>query len=329
MTSFEDQTSAKDEDQNRSGVSRIDRMGLSVANWEAARTFYTEVLGFRTVGLERREGEAFTELTGIDDARARARARARAAIMRLGEQTVELVQFEKPGRAYPEPRAANDPWFQHFAIAVSDMDAAFARLSRFGAEPVSQGGPQRLPPSTGDVTAYKFRDPDGHPLELSYAPKSPWAHPGRRPADQPTLGVDHSGLAVADLDASIHFYTRGLGLRLGPSALNQGPEQARLDGLDDPVVDIATLTTAQRGPHLELLSYRTPKSLAPPRVFSVNDIAATRLVMQTDDLDQTTERALAAGATQLSKRIVNTPTGRRVLLRDPDGHALELVGQTD
>ena len=31
-------------------------------------------------------------------------------------------------------------------------------------------GPQLLPPSTGSVTAFKVRDPDGHPLELSYNP---------------------------------------------------------------------------------------------------------------------------------------------------------------
>jgi catechol 2,3-dioxygenase-like lactoylglutathione lyase family enzyme len=308
---------------NRIGISRIDRIGVSVANLETAQNFYTEALGFRTVGLEMREGDAFAALTGLDH------ARAQAAVMRLGGQTLELVQFETPGRPYPEPRAANDPWFQHFAIAVSDMDQAFAQLSRFGPQPISHGGPQRLPPSTGDVTAYKFRDPAGHPLELSYAPKSPWADQARRATDPPTLGIDHSALAVVDMDASVRFYTKGLGLRLGPPSVNQGPEQARLDGLDDPVVDIATLTTATSGPHLELLSYRRPKSAAPPRVFNVNDIAAVRLVMHTDDLELTAERALAAGARMVSRRVVTSSTGRTVLLRDPDGHMLELVGPRD
>jgi len=318
MTHFEHPGLAERPDTNPSGVSRIDRIAVSVANMEAAQTFYVEALGFRTVGLETRAGQAFAALTGVDD------ARASAVTMRLGDQTLELVQFTDPGRAYPEPRAANDPWFQHFAIAVSDMDRAFTGLVRLGAQPISDGGPQRLPPSTGDVVAYKFRDPDGHPLELSHAPKSHWAGASSA-TDRSTLGIDHSALAVADLEASIHFYTFGLGLHLGDPSLNQGPEQARLDGLDAPVVDIATLTTAQSGPHLELLSYRQPKSRAAPRTFSINDIAATRVVMHTQNLDRTVDRALAAGATRVSQTVVATLKGPSLLIRDPDGHLLELV----
>jgi catechol 2,3-dioxygenase-like lactoylglutathione lyase family enzyme len=320
MTHFEHRDLAQDDDRNRSGVSRIDRMGVTVSNLEAAQRFFTEALNFRMVGFEIREGEDFAALMGLDN------ARAQVAVIRLGDQSLELVQFAKPGRAYPEPRAANDPWFQHFAIAVSDMDQAFDQVSRSEQQPISLDGPQRLPPSTGDVVAYKFRDPDGHPLELSHAPKSHWAHQAHRPADQPTLGIDHSAVAVADLDASLRVYTEGLGLRLGSPSLNQGPEQARLDGLDDPVVDIATLTTPQSGPHLELLHYRRPKSAASPRPVSIDDIAATRLVMHTDDLDRTAKRAMAAGATRVSRRIIKSASGRAVLLRDPDGHVLELIG---
>lgn len=309
-------------DPNRSGVSQIERIGVSVANLEAAQTFYTGALGFRTVGLETMQGEAFAALTSIDD------ARARVAVMQLGEQTLELVEYAPVGAAYPEPRAANDPWFQHFAIAVSDMDQAFAALLASNAQPISHGGPQRLPPSTGDVVAYKFRDPDGHPLELSQAPQSPWAGMAASTV-QSTLGIDHSGLAVADLDASLHLYTFGLGLRLGSPSLNQGPEQARLDGLDAPIVDIATVTTAQTGPHLELLHYRRPKSAMPPRQLWVHDIAAVRLVMRTETLDLVTERAVQAGAVRVSRMTINTPTGRRILLRDPDNHFVELIGPND
>jgi len=319
MTHFEHHGRAEDLNPNRSGVLRIDRMGLSVANLGVAQRFYIDALGFRAVSSEVRQGEAFYAVIGGDD------ASARVAVIQLGEQTVELVQFANAGEAYPEPRAANDPWFQHFAIAVHNMDRAFAQLSQVGAQAISREGPQRLPPSTGDVTAYKFRDPDGHPLELSEAPDSAWSRQLHRPMDQPTLGIDHSALAVADLEASIAFYTEGLGLHLGPPSLNQGPEQARLDGLDDPVVDIATLTTAQAGPHLELLHYRCPKSLATPKSFGVSDIAATRLVMQTANLDLVTDRALAMGATRVSTRIVSFPNTRRLLLRDPDGHLLELI----
>jgi catechol 2,3-dioxygenase-like lactoylglutathione lyase family enzyme len=209
------------------------------------------------------------------------------------------------------------------------MDKAFAQLSPVQTQPISRDGPERLPPSTGDVTAYKFRDPEGHPLELSHAPQSHWATQARQRVGQPTLGIDHSAVAVADLDASRTFYIEALGFRLGSPSLNQGPEQARLDGLVDPVVDIATLTTPGPGPHLELLHYRTPISSRPPRTFAVNDIAAVRVVMHTAELDLLAERALAAGATRVSAGIVPIAKARRVLLRDLDGHLLELVGDDD
>jgi len=51
------------------------------------------------------------------------------------------------------------------------MDAAHARvLADARAQPISQDGPQTLPPVDGSVRAWKFRDPDGHPLELLWFP---------------------------------------------------------------------------------------------------------------------------------------------------------------
>jgi catechol 2,3-dioxygenase-like lactoylglutathione lyase family enzyme len=108
---------------------------------------------------------------------------AEVATLRLGEETLHLVRPNRLGRAYPEPQAANDPWFQHFAIAVSDAAAAFERLSRMPFTPISRGGPIQLPPSSGSVIAYKFRDPDGHPLELSQFPDDRWTR--RRTAPGP------------------------------------------------------------------------------------------------------------------------------------------------
>ena len=233
-------------------VDRIARLTLIVRDLDRAVDFYGGALGF---GVEARR----------DD-------RARLA---LGSQQVELRACPD-GAAYPEPRAANDPWFQHFAIAVADMAAAYERLRRHSPEPITRGGPQLLPPSTGSVTAYKFRDPDGHPLELSHAPGSRWSH-AATPGGAVLQGIDHTALAVRDLAASIAFYT-GLGFSVGGRSLNQGPEQARLDGLDEAVVDIVTLLTPGAGPHIELLHYRSPAP-ASARQVAAGDIAATRTVL--------------------------------------------------
>ena len=202
---------------------------------------------------------------------------AEGGSLRFGGFRLGLIEAVPGAAPYPQPAAANDPWFQHFAIAVNDMAAAYAVLIALGHTPISDGGPQLLPPSTGAVTAYKFRDPDGHPLELSYIPCSDWladAAPGTV-----FLGVDHTALAVADLGASIAFYN-GLGFAETGRSLNTGPEQDRLDGLDGVAVEIVALAPPGPGPHLELLHYRSP-SAAAPRDIAPGSIAATRTRLDT------------------------------------------------
>ncbi len=260
-------------------IRRIMRFTMNVRDLEAISAFYVGALGFA--------------VQAADSAR---------ALLTLGAQEIELVKV--PNAApYPAPRAANDPWFQHCAIAVADMDAAYARLCQFAFEPITHGPPQLLPPSTGSVTAYKFRDPEGHPIELSHAPQSHWSHAGVSAAV--FQGIDHTALAVGDLGASIAFYSR-LGFKEGPRSLNHGPEQERLDGLAGATVDIVTLFTQDSGPHIELLHYRSP---APPpaRAIADGDIAATR----------TTLKLLSGAAPD------DGPSATE--LTDPDGHRLQFI----
>lgn len=259
---------------------RIARLELRVSDLDGAAAFYCDTLGFTRAEQEPAEN---------------------IALLTLGGRELALVRAGAAARAYPEPRAANDPWFQHFAIAVSDMDAAFERVRRSNAQPISRGGPQLLPPDTGSVTAYKFRDPEGHPLELSYSPHGAWD--AAEAGSGPFLGIDHTALAVRDLEAALEFYTVALGLAPMGRTLNQGPEQDRLDGLASVRVDIVALATARPGPHFELLHYRSPAP-APPRDVASGDVAATHTVVEVGD------RRVVADA---------------LVTRDPDGHWLKLT----
>lgn len=248
---------------------RIDHFVLNTADVDAARAFYVDALGFAADG----------------------------AWLRLGEQRVMLAQ-ENNAQPYPEPRAANDPWFQHFAIVVSDMAAAYERLARFGRIPITRGGPQQLPPSTGGVVAYKFRDPDGHPLELSHIPGSAaWGAVANAKPEAVFLGVDHTAVAAFDLELSVAMY-RELGFTEGPRFLNTGPEQDRLDGLDGVVLDIATMMAPDGGPHIELLHYRSPN--AATTLQTIPPIAATRTVFALADGG---ERSLVLAELDLSQAI--------------------------
>ena len=197
--------------------------------------------------------------------------------LEFGTTILELVTAA--GAAYPEPAQANDPWFQHFAIAVADMAAAASIALAAGAMPITRNGPQLLPPNTGNVTAWKFRDLDGHPLELSLIPGSAWLRDA--PPDTVFLGVDHTAIAVAELGSSRAWY-EALGFRETSRSRNRGNEQDRLDGLSGVVVDIVALAPPGAGPHLELLCYQTPRPAAPRKV-DVNDVAATVTLLTAGD----------------------------------------------
>ena len=283
----------------QAAVRRIRRVRLMVSDLAGTTAFYERALGFEVLRRENRSASV-----------------ASAVVLGLGAEEIELVRPSASGAPYPARRSASDPWFQHFAIVVSDMPAAYARLGAVGgAQPISQGGPQLLPPSTGSVTAYKFRDPEGHPLELSFFPPGVGA-PLWQARDRLFLGVDHSGIAVAELDVSVRFYRDLLGFAVAPALVNSGPTQARLDGLPEPVVDIVAVSLAS-GPHIELLAYRgAPPSAAPPP--RIGDIAATELELLTLGVEAIVKKTASFGGT------VEIPEPASALIRDPAGHLLRL-----
>jgi catechol 2,3-dioxygenase-like lactoylglutathione lyase family enzyme len=296
---------------------RIARIALTVSDLEGACAFYVSALGFTKVAERVQEGAAFELLTGLGG------ARAQVAVLRLAEQEIELAAFSPAGAPFSKPMAANDPSFQHFAIAVYDMAAAYAQLSGAAQTAISVGGPQRLPPSTGSVTAYKFRDPEGHPLELSFIPDSDWTSGGASPTFR---GVDHTALAVSDLEASTAFYRDLIGLQPSGRGLNQGPEQDRLDGLTQVALEISVLRSPRPGPHIELLHYRAPRAVQPMTPSRPNDVGATRTVIEVEAFG-----AILADLSQARVRLVSVEPAildghSQAIIQDLDGHLLQLIG---
>lgn len=290
-------------------VTRLLRVDLPVADLSRAAAFYHDGLGFVMEGGERRD------------------ASCRWLTMRLGAQAIRLVRYHSPGRAYPGGSTSADLWFQHIALVVSDMPRAFQRVSaQPGFQPISRGGPQRLPANTGSVTAFKFRDPDGHPLELIYFPQGAAAEAWPRPSDDLFLGYDHSAICVSNLEQSLRFYTKVLGLRNASHSLNRGPEQARLDGLIDPVVDVNGLAPArQPTPHIELLCYHVVRG-APPPPPEPADIAGAQLVLEADDCAKLAARLKDEGHPfAWPQPEPDEQSVGRILMRDPDGHLIALA----
>lgn len=222
--------------------------------------FYCAALGFKRVGVEPISVDEMA-LLGVLGSGWR-------TILALAGQALEIDQFDPPGRSYPTPAASDNRFFQHFAMITTDISAAWARVLAAGGRAISASGPVQLPPVNGSVRAVKFRDPEGHPLELL-------AFPDGTPRP---LAIDHSAIVVRDVAASLAFY-QSRGLSVGVRTLNHGPAQAALDGLPDPHVDVVPLNPRGGGPHLELLGYRDPAP-RPPEKWQPRDVAATRLVWE-------------------------------------------------
>ncbi|WP_267356421.1 MULTISPECIES: VOC family protein [unclassified Methylobacterium] len=289
------------------GVGAIVGFGRTVADLAATEAFYRDALGFARVAPPEPVPVAQAEAMGLTD---HGPTQLR---MRLGAQSVTFLTVDPPGAPYPADAAATDPFFQHFAIPVRNMDAAMAQLAQVGPTPISRDGAQRLPASSGDVAAYKFRDPDGHPLELIEFPDGP---PAARWRDAPGLflGIDHSAITITDLDAALAFLTGPLGLTVAQRGLNQGPEQARLDGVDDPKVDVIALEPPEPAPHVELLHYRAPATQR-QNLYGPADRAATHTVFSTADQKGLVRRLGEAG---LSPRA--SADGAAIYCAGPDGH---------
>jgi len=272
--------------------------GFGLTSTDAARLteFYATAFGAQHLSSEHLSGARFERRMGVHGGALR-------HTLRLGREIVDILQFDSPGRPYPRLLFPDDTAFQHFAIVVSNMDLAFAQLQRApGWTPISIGGPQRLPQGSGDVTAFKFQDPDGHPLELLAFPEHAVPpHWTERSAYGIFLGVDHSAISVRDTAISTTFY-QSLGFAVTAQTFNHGVEQANLDGVPSPQVEV---TLAASIPHLELLCYRSGIHL-PRKVLSSNDVAATRIALAAEGLRYDVDTA-------------------RSIVVDPDGHHLLFV----
>src|SRR6516225_837677 len=249
------------------GVLALRAIGLTVFDLDRTERFYRDTLDLRTVARRRLEDSFLNALFGLPA------GPVDVLTMQLGDQRVEFTQFARPGRPYPPDSQSADLWFQHFAIVVSDMDAAYARVRAAGVQPISLNGPETLPERNGGVCAFKFRDPDGHPLELL------WFPPGQGRAfwhgrTGLFLGIDHSAIAVSSTEKSLAFYQGLLGLHTANAVTNEGETQERLDGTAGAIVRITGLqTAAPEGPGIELLNYEKPATGRPATGIRVDDVA--------------------------------------------------------
>jgi catechol 2,3-dioxygenase-like lactoylglutathione lyase family enzyme len=319
---------------------RIERVVLVVADLEQAERDYVGTLGFtvenrETVGPELIQALRLHGRHGRHPLLPRGRFGLRSAVppgaggrrssLRLGREHVDLVEFARTGRRYPTGSTSTDLWFQHFAIVVDDMEDAYRRVTasdRF--RPISRSGPIQLPVASGGVVAFKFRDSDGHPLELLAFTEGRSRDSWRgRPASGPFLGIDHTAMSVADMDTSLGFYSAVLGLSARTCNENGGREQGSLDDVDDVSVRVAQLEPELDAPRLQLLHYRAGSRRPIPRDTASNDIAATHCELRVKALDPLLGALDERGEPVAPEHLVRHRDGTRsTLITSPDGHRI-------
>ncbi|HYE65757.1 MAG TPA: VOC family protein [Pyrinomonadaceae bacterium] len=308
-------------------VEAVETVGLTVSDMDRSIEFYSKVLSFEKVSDTEVTGEDYERLQGVFG------LRMRVVRMRLGDELIELTEYLAPkGRPIPFDSRSNDRWFQHIAIITSDMDRAYAWLRQNRVEHASSG-PQRLPDwnkNAGGIKAFYFRDPDRHALEILQFPEGKGDPKWQQSGGKLFLGIDHTAIVVGDTEASLRFYRDNLGLKVAGESENYGTEQEHLNNVFGARLRITSLR-AGAGPGIEFLEYLAPRDGRPiPPDLRANDLAhwQTKLVIRNADgaaqiLQNGKSAFVSSGVVHLREATLGFTKG--FLVRDPDGHVMQLV----
>lgn len=304
-------------------IREVGPIEITVGQLDKVLPFYTNTLTFELLRISTAKGQPLEHLLNLPG------AETRSAELKLGDERIVLTEHPKAkGRPIPADSRSFDHWFQHIAIVVRDMDAAYARLREHKVRHVSTA-PQTLPASNkdaGGIKAFYFRDPEDHVLEIIWFPPGKGDEKWQPPspgfgAPRPLfLGIDHTAIVVSDTDRSLAFYTNVLGLRVAGGAENYGVEQEHLNQVFGARLRITALR-AEHGPGIEFLEYITPPGGRPmPHDAKANDLIFWRTHLVSGGFS-----FLYDGKGGMHARPVSTSgASGSFIVRDPDGHALQL-----
>jgi glyoxylase I family protein len=137
--------------------------------------------------------------------------------------------------------------------------------------------------------------------------------------------INHVSITVADIDASISFYTDLLGLRLLGRGDARGEHLDKIIGLGE--IDLRWAELEVGTQMLELFQYRHPAGTAIRSRTS--DSGNVHIAIEVKAIDELYQRLTAAGITCRSAP-VTIPSGdwsgtRCLYALDPDGVTIELI----
>lgn len=185
---------AQDDAPKRPRITGLSHVALWVSNLEASRAFYKGYLGFdEPYSLGNAEGGVSIAWIKIND-----------------RQSIELFPLG-------EGKPAGGDSLYHVALETDDAQGMLNYLISRG---VTGPGGKALPATAkagriGNLN-YFTQDPDGHIIEFTQYLPDGWTVQKAGQFMPPTRiasRISHAGMAVANLDASLHFYRDILGFR--------------------------------------------------------------------------------------------------------------------
>ena len=309
-------------------VERVGAVGMTVSDMDRSIEFYSKVLSFEKVSDIEVAGQDYEHLEGVYG------LRMRVVRMRLGDEFIELTEYLAPkGRPFPVDSRSNDRWFQHIAVITSDMEKAYAWLRQNKVEHASTG-PQRLPDwnkGAAGIKAFYFRDPDRHYLEILQFPEGKGDPRWHQSGDKLFLGIDHTAIVVGNTDASLKFYQDVLGLHIAGTSENYGVEQEHLNNVFGAKLRITSLHAPNGGPGIEFLEYLAPRDGRPfPTDERANDLFHWQTTLAVASVDRLAQVLFVGKYSFVSAGAVSLGDGRlglarALLVRDPDGHVMQLT----
>jgi catechol 2,3-dioxygenase-like lactoylglutathione lyase family enzyme len=141
----------------RSGdmVKSMNHVGLSVKNLEESVNFYTEVMGMEVDYRAYHEGEAISDVVGVEN------ATLDICVVRKGNCSIELIEYNNRVEAKGHKKQ-NEPGLVHISFAVESVEEMYERIRTLGYDFYSK--PMVTRPN-GPKICY-FKGPDSVTMEL-------------------------------------------------------------------------------------------------------------------------------------------------------------------
>jgi catechol 2,3-dioxygenase-like lactoylglutathione lyase family enzyme len=309
-------------------IQSVEKVTITVSDVDKIKLFYTDAFGAKEIKTTVFKKNEFGALFNINDAA----TEVKTVLLQIGSEFIELQSFKGKNiksLPIPEDSKSNDLWFQHIAVVVPNMEKAFDAIHQKMAVFVSTA-PQTLPaylPAAAGISAFYFRDPDGHNLEVINFPKGKGNPKWQADTTITFAGIDHTAIGVSNTDAQYKFYKDILGMTIGGHSENYGTEQEHLNQVFGARLWITGMQ-APKGFGVEFLQY-----LAPPggRKYPANshvyDLWHWHTTVKVNDIENVYKKCVDGKFKQISKGLISFDNKeisytKAFMVRDADGHAI-------